>query len=98
MGLIDVTMPIPNASPDPSDAAATARILRPSRQCFPGDFAKLDAEAKKRAITVTDEVSLDAIRSMRDAPARQTGRIEYRDSSRPSARQFTRNGALTRHN
>lgn len=63
-------MPIPNASPDPSDAAATARILRAKSPVLPGDFAKLDAEAKKRAITVTDEVSLDAIRSMRDALAR----------------------------
>ena len=71
-------MPIPNASPDPSDAAATARILRAKSPVLPGDFAKLDAEAKKRAITVTDEVSLDAIRSMRDALARaKRDGIEY---------------------
>ncbi len=73
-------MPIPNASPDPSDAAATARILRAKSPVLPGDFAKLDAEAKKRAITVTDEVSLDAIRSMRDALARaKRDGIEYSD-------------------
>jgi len=63
-------MPIPNASADPSDAASTASILRKKSPLLPGDFAKLDKEAKKRAFTVTDETSLDAIRDMRDALAK----------------------------
>lgn len=73
-------MTLPRASADPSDAAATARILRAKSPLLPGDFAKLEAEARKRAITVTDEVSLDAIRDMRDALAKaKADGIEYRE-------------------
>jgi len=63
-------MLLPNASADPSDAVSTASTLRKKSPLLPGDFAKLDKEAKKRAFTVTDEVSLDAIRDMRDALAK----------------------------
>jgi len=73
-------MPLPRASADPSDAVETERILRTNSPLLPGDFERLDREAKKRAFTVTDEVSLDAIRDMRDALARaKRDGIEYRE-------------------
>lgn len=73
-------MPIPPASPKPSDATETARILRKKSPLFPSDFATLDQEAKKRAFTVTDETSLDVIRDMRDALAKaKADGIEYNE-------------------
>jgi hypothetical protein len=73
-------MPLPRASAKPSDAAETATLLRGKSVLLPSDFAKLDREAKKRAFTVTDEVSLDAIRDMRDALAKaKADGIEYRE-------------------
>lgn len=73
-------MPLPRAPVAPSDAAEAARILRAKSPCTPDDFRKLDAEAKKRAITVTGEVSLDAIRSMRDALAKaKADGVPYRE-------------------
>ena len=73
-------MPITKASPAPSDAAKAARILRAKSPLRPADFAKLDREAKKRAFTVTEEVSLDVIRNMRDelAKAKADG-VPYRE-------------------
>jgi hypothetical protein len=73
-------MPLPRVSASPNDAAAAARILRTKSPLLPTDFARLDSEAKKRAVTVTDEVSLDAIRSMREALAKaKADGIEYRE-------------------
>jgi hypothetical protein len=73
-------MPLPRAPVSPSDATEAARILRAKSPILPADFRKLDAEAKKRAVTVTDEVSLDAIRSMRDALAKaKADGIPYRE-------------------
>lgn len=71
-------MPLPPASPKPSDATETARILRKKSPLLPSDFVRLDREAKKRAFTVTDETSLDAVRDMRDALAKaKADGIEY---------------------
>lgn len=73
-------MPLHRAPVAPSDAAEAARVLRAKSPCTPEDFRKLDAEAKKRAITVTDEVSLDAIRQMRDALAKaKADGVPYRE-------------------
>lgn len=73
-------MPLPRASAKPSDASESARVLRAKSPLLPSEFKKLDAEAKKRAFTVTDEVSIDAIKSMRDALARaKADGIEYRE-------------------
>lgn len=73
-------MPLPRAPIAPSDAAEAARILRAKSPCTPDDFRKLDAEAKKRAITVTEEVSLDAVRAMRDALAKaKADGVPYRE-------------------
>jgi hypothetical protein len=73
-------MPLLRAPVSPSDAADAARILRAKSPLLPDDFRRLDAEAKKRAVTVTDEVSLDAIRSMRDALARaKADGVPYRE-------------------
>lgn len=63
-------MPLPRAPASPADAAAAARILRATSPLLPADFRRLDDEAKKRAITVTNEVSVEAIRSMREALAK----------------------------
>lgn len=73
-------MPLSRASADPADAAATARIIRAKSPVLPGEFEHLDREAKKRAITVTDQVSFDAIRDMRDALAKAKAEgIPYED-------------------
>jgi hypothetical protein len=73
-------MTLPSASAKPSDAAATARLLRRKSPLLPKDFEQLDREAKKRAFTVTGEVSLDAIRDMRDALAKaKADGIPYRE-------------------
>jgi hypothetical protein len=57
-----------------------AHILRAKSPLLPADFAKLDAETKKRAITVTNEVSRDAIRNMRDALAKaKADGVPYRE-------------------
>lgn len=73
-------MPLPRAPVSPSDAVEAARILRAKSPVLPAEFRRLDAEAKKRAVTVTDEVSLDAIRSMRDALAKaKADGIPYRE-------------------
>lgn len=71
---------IPAAPASPDDDREAARILRRKAPLLPADFARLDAEAKKRAFTVTDEVSLDVVRSMRDALARaKESGVPYRD-------------------
>ena len=71
-------MPLPRTSADPTDAAEAARILRKKSVLLPSDFAKLDRETKKRAFTVTEQVSFDAIRDMRDALAKaKADGIEY---------------------
>jgi hypothetical protein len=73
-------MPFPHASAKPSDASETAKLLRGKSVLLPSDFEKLDREAKKRAFTVTDEISLDAIRDMRDALAKaKADGIPYRE-------------------
>lgn len=73
-------MALPRAPVSPSDATEAARILRAKSPCTPEDFRRLDAEAKKRAVTVTDETSVEAIRSMRDALAKaKADGIPYRE-------------------
>jgi hypothetical protein len=71
-------MPLPRTSADPTDATEAARILRKKSILLSSDFAKLDRETKKRAFTVTEQVSFDAIRDMRNALAKaKADGIEY---------------------
>ena len=91
-----MTMPIPRTNPRPVrrrcySAASFEPVASASR-----DFAELDGK-QKRAFTVTDEVSLDTIRSMRNALAGPNERHRISRIVEQLDQHFTRNGHRLAH-